>query len=161
MVLGGRHPVLGNKRMVILDAEVLSAATGSDRGVFEREVLAMLEEARKAGNVILAILNLPAFLENARQIGIDLATLLEPYLLSPELQVVAMSGENEFHRFLENNAILMSRFERIGMEPPEEGALLRALEDEVDVFERRYGVLYTYQAVRVAMESAREYFHNS
>lgn len=157
IISGGEHPVLGRKRIVLLDAELLVSSTG-DRTAFERETLAILEEASSAGNVILAIPNLPALLENAKQMGVDLVTLLEPYLLSPELQVVAMSGENEFHRVIEGNTVLITRFERVAVEPIEEGALLRALEDEIVAFERKYGVFYTYQAVRAATESAREYF---
>jgi len=62
--LGAVPPALEHKQMFMLDANALVAATG-DKNKFEIELMRLMNESVKAGNVIFVIADLPAFIASA------------------------------------------------------------------------------------------------
>jgi ATP-dependent Clp protease ATP-binding subunit ClpC len=149
--------VLKHKRVVVLNLDVLIAATG-DKIVFEREVLRLFGEVSNAGNIILVLEDISSFILSAKTLGSDILNLIDPYLSSSSIQVIATSGLEGFHQNIENNPVAVKRFEKVMMEEPDENTMSAILEDTAVGLERRYGIVFTYPAILSAITSAQNYF---
>lgn len=149
--------VLRHKRIVVLNLDILIAATG-DKVAFEREMLLLFSEASRAGNIILVLEDLPSFILNAEALGSNVVNLIDPYLGSANIQVIATSGVGQFHSTIENNPVVMKRFEKVTIEEPDERTMSWILEDVAMNLERRYGIVFTYPAILEVITSARNYF---
>ncbi|GMQ95103.1 MAG: hypothetical protein BMS9Abin13_213 [Patescibacteria group bacterium] len=153
-------PALRHKRVVYLDTGVLIAATKEKTG-FEAELLEILQQAENAGNVILALGNLPSFIINAKSLGSDVMGLLGPYLESSSLQMIAISDTENFHRILGRDAGIMTHFEKIMMEEPDTEKIFVILEDVARDLERQSRIFFTYGAISEAVTSAENYFSDA
>jgi len=150
-------PALEHKRVVVLDQNKLVAITAG-KARFEGELIKIFEESIAAGNIILVFDDLPAFLGSAAAFGSDVVSIMDPYLSSPALQVVALSDTERFHRFIEPNAALMSRFEKVTRRSGGEEAVLKILENEADRLEAVEKVFFTYPALETIARTADQYF---
>lgn len=150
-------PSLEHKRIVLLDLDLLIAVK-KEKSAFEAELLRLMNDAVSAGNIILVFENLPAFLRSAEAYGSDVVGLLDPYLSSSHLQIIAFTDTDSFHQTIERNSALMQRFEKIQIESTNEENTIAVLEDIVLSYEAKEGVFFTYQAVREIAESAERYF---
>lgn len=153
---GSAAPALEHKRLMLVDSDALSAATGG-KSAFEALVLALLKESIAAGNIILVFEHFPAFLESARVLGTDLAALFDEYFASPHLQVIAFSTPHAFHEVIERNSIMVKRFEVILLPEPDRGKVVRVLEDEARAWEKRGGFFFTHPALSAVAEYADRY----
>ncbi len=154
---GTAMPELEHKRLIMLDTDLVVAAT-KNKSDFEALLVNMLREAYNSGNIILILPDFPSFLQTAASLGADLASILDQYLASSELQVVALSDVERFHALIEHNGLLMERFERIMVEEIDEGNTVRVLENEIIPLETRSGIFFTYPALVAIAESAERYF---
>lgn len=154
---GGSLPPIEHKQVFVLDGDGLIANT-KEKGIFEEEFRKLLNEAVHAGNIILVIKDLSGFIASARSLGSDIVSLLEPYLASPGIQIVATSGQGSFHELIEPDTRLMRRLETIRIEHTDESSTLRILEDAAFEAELHSGVFFTYPALVAIAESAGRYF---
>ncbi len=150
-------PALQNKRVMFLDANALIAGT-KEKSTFESELLQLFAEATRAGNLILVISDLPNFIENARTIGSDAMSLIDPFIGSPHLQVIALSSPSSFHSVIEPNTAIMRRFEKVLVTAGDRDSTIMVLEDEVAREEYRAGVFFTYPAIEEVADGAVRYF---
>jgi len=150
-------PPLEDKHMVLLDTELLIASK-KDKPSFETEFIRLFHDAMHAGNVILVFENFSSFIASAQSIGSDIVSLMDPYLSSPAVQVVAMVDTDTFHQVIENNTVLMQRFEKVTVQATNEESTIAVLEDIVLQYEAKDHVFFTYQAVREIAEGADRYF---
>jgi ATP-dependent Clp protease ATP-binding subunit ClpC len=153
-------PPLEDKRVFFLDTNKLITNT-AEKVSFEKELIKIFEESIKAGNIILVFDNFPAFLESAGMLGSNAFTVMDPYLSSSDLQVIAVADPERYHKTLRTNSALMSRFEIILLKEETEGDMIRVAQSEVARYEKRLGIFFTYQAVREIVRSARRYFPDS
>lgn len=154
---GASLPQLSHKAIRLLNHEMLIAAAG-EKGKFEREFISIMVQAISAGNIVLVIEDLPAFIRSATSIGADIVSLFDHYLSVGGFQVIAMSGLEEFHQFLERSGGVISRFDTVMIPAVDVGTTLRVLEDRTIELERRHGMFFTYLALKVIAESADQYF---
>lgn len=152
-------PELKGKRVVVLEVDSLSSRAGT-KSVFEMELINILKEATRAGNIILVIDNTPAFISSVASFGSDLSALLEPYLHSQSLKIIALSSMDRFHSMLEKNGVLMQSFEVVQMKDVSDLSTIKILENEVIKFESR-GMLFTYLALTEIATSSVRYFPNA
>ncbi len=146
-----------HKEVMIFDGSFFAEET-KNKSLFESELLKILREAEESGNIILVMPNFGEFLGNGQSLGADVFGIMDPFLASPDLQVVALSNEEIFHGSLGGNGKIMSRFEKImggsgGREETEDMLFEEALKEEA-----RNGVFFAYSAVRGALEGAERYF---
>ena len=153
---GAALPQLEDRRMLALDTDLFIATYG-DKTSFERELLILLGQAHDAGNVILVIENMTAFIKNAEAIGSDIVAIMDPYLSGTQLQVLATSDPISFHKVLEARPQLMQRFEVVQAEGADQAVTIRVIEDIARMHEKRYKLLFTYSAVATILESADRY----
>ncbi|OHA19371.1 MAG: hypothetical protein A3C08_01375 [Candidatus Taylorbacteria bacterium RIFCSPHIGHO2_02_FULL_47_18] len=154
---GSVLPQLEHKRMIVFDTEAFIADT-KNKTAFEGELIRLFKEVESAGNLIIIIPNFPEFLESAAGIGSDAVRLMDDFLASPRIQLIALAETGAFHRTIEPNAELMKRFERILVPPADERAVLPYLEDEALRMESGGRIFFTYPAIEAAVKSSARYF---
>lgn len=160
--LGGRIsrgsvlPPLEHKRIFLFDTNAF-IASAKDKVTFEAQLLHVLSEAVRAGNVILVIADLPSFIQSAKGIGADVVALMDTYLARPDFQVIAMANPGAFHEGVEGDSKILHRFEKIQIKERDESATMRVLEDRALIEESRAGVFFTYQSLSAVAESAKRY----
>lgn len=156
---GDTGPALARKKVIVLDSQSL-VGSFSDKANFEDKLSKILNECAGAGNVILAIADFSAFVSESRALGSDIFAVLEPYLASPKIQIVAVCDTESFHSLIEPNQKIMSRFEKVQVGESKSDAILRMLEDIALPVEISEGVRFTYPALRAVAESAERYFED-
>lgn len=155
---GSAVAVLQHKRVVVLDTDRFTASNSS-KASFEKEFINMMVEAINAGNIILVIDDLPTLMASSEVIGVNLPALMEEYLATPSLQVVALADNTRFHESIERNTVLTERFEIILIKEIDESNTVKVLQNEVVRFERA-GMFFTYSALVAIVEGAERYFPN-
>lgn len=149
-------PVLQDKRMLLIDTNLLMAAM-KEKGAFEEQFIRMLNEAVVAGNIILVFDHLTSFVVGAHSIGSDVIDILNPYLVSSQIHVIALAANEEYHRILAPNGEMSARFEKVQVKEPESSKTLTLLEDTALALERKYRVFFTFPAVVEVLRSAENY----
>ncbi len=136
---------------LIAQAERSSAA----KGIF----LEMLNEAVRAGNVVLIVEHLPAWLDELSRLGLNGAELLEDYLKTPGLRFVFTSSPDAYHSELERDDRLNRWLEKITIEAEDRARTIRLLEDRALLAEAAAGGswLVSFPAINAIYQSADQY----
>src|SRR3989344_155918 len=157
LIYEGRvKPVLEHKRVMMLDAESITARA-TTKSSYEGVMITILAEAVGAGNIILVIENFPGFLASAREMGADALDILGHYISGPNLQVIALSETGAFHRDLEPNGLVAKLFEKVEMREVESNTVIYMLESSCSELEAATGKVFTYQALVRAEDLARRF----
>ncbi|MDP3770413.1 MAG: ATP-dependent Clp protease ATP-binding subunit [Candidatus Sungbacteria bacterium] len=159
MILRGKiFPELESKRVYRLSGPALTA-TSKTKGETEALLIRVLNEASLAGDIILVIEQFPEFTESLEKIGVIPSQILEPYLASSTLHIIAMADTVPFRTHIENNSALMAHFEKIEVLEPDESHLLSILMDITPQIEglARGSVIVTYTGLRKIAEAGVRY----
>lgn len=148
-------PELINHQFIQLDTELLLANFDTKQEL-ERTLLALLNQAASAGNIALVINNFAALIRAGASLGVDVSTILEPYLNAPELNLIVTSDPSSFHHELETLALIRS-LEVVYVEPPNLVGTEKLLQDISRAHEVRYNVWLSYTALRSIASSAERY----
>lgn len=149
------HPNLSDRRFIVLDTDRILAQFDSKQEL-ERTFLTMLNQAENAGNVILVIENIASFIRAAESIAVDVVALIEPYLGSPELNIIFTETPNNYHHEIETLNV-MHKIETVYVEPPSLLGTERLLEDIVRNYEIKYQTVLTYPGLQAIATDAERY----
>ena len=149
-------PLEGKKIFRVMGGDLVDAFP--TKQAFENEFVKIMDEAVHAGNIIILFQDMPGFVENTKNVGSDLASLLYPYLTSQNIQIIGIADRFRFHERIENNTALMNSFEVVRLEERDTLTIIALLEEEVFHIERGTGLFFTYQALEAVAESAERYF---
>src|SRR3989344_4799670 len=149
--LGTAPAKLEHKSMIELDWQRL-VSDFKEKNELEAELLKLFGGAIAAGNVILYIRDFSGFAAGVKPLGLNLPSLLSPYLASPDLQVVAHTTSIDFHFFIETSPALLERFERVIPDKAGAEASLPVLLERVPSLERAYKIVFSYPAIRTLSE---------
>ena len=106
------------RRLVVLDLAMMVAGT-KYRGQFEERIKAVINEVRRAGNVILFVDELHTLVGAGGAEGaIDASNVLKPALARGEVQCIGATTFDEYRKYIEKDAALERRFQTIVVEPP-------------------------------------------
>jgi ATP-dependent Clp protease ATP-binding subunit ClpC len=110
--------ILFDKRLVVLDLAMMVAGT-KYRGQFEERIKAVMNEVRRAKNVILFIDELHTLVGAGGAEGaIDASNVLKPALARGEIQCIGATTFDEYRKYIEKDAALARRFQAIPVDPP-------------------------------------------
>jgi len=115
---GNVPEILADKRVVTLDLALMVAGT-KYRGQFEERIKAVMEEIKRAKNVILLIDELHTIVGAGSAEGaMDASNIIKPSLSRGELQCIGATTMNEYRKYIEKDAALERRFQTVIVEPP-------------------------------------------
>ncbi|MEM6854682.1 MAG: Clp protease N-terminal domain-containing protein, partial [Planctomycetota bacterium] len=110
--------ILIDRRIVVLDLAMMVAGT-KYRGQFEERIKAVMNEVRRAKNVLLFIDELHTLVGAGGAEGaIDASNVLKPALSRGEIQCVGATTLDEYRKYIEKDGALERRFQTIMVEPP-------------------------------------------
>ena len=149
--------ILKGKRMVVLDLAMMVAGT-KYRGQFEERIKAVINEVRRAKNVILFIDELHTLVGAGGAEGaIDASNVLKPALARGEVQCIGATTLDEFRKHIEKDGALERRFQTIIVEQPSKDETLEILRGLQDRYEAHHRVRFTDEALFHAVELSTRY----
>jgi len=149
--------LLMNRRIVVLDLAMMVAGT-KYRGQFEERIKAVMNEVRRAGNVILFIDELHTLVGAGGAEGaIDASNVLKPALSRGEIQCIGATTLDEYRKYVEKDGALERRFQTIIVEPPTPQETIEVLRGLRDRYEAHHRVQITDEAIRLAVELSNRY----
>ncbi|MEK7610463.1 MAG: AAA family ATPase [Patescibacteria group bacterium] len=150
-------PALEHYQPILLHTAEL-VATGRHKDELEKILNQLLNEAARAGNILLIIDDFGALFIAAEKLGVDLINLLDPFLATRRLPMIALVDTEIFNRHVSTRPNLMRRFEVVTVKEIDGHELILRLEDQVAVLEQRSNIIFTYPAIKEIVVSAARYF---
>ncbi|RAZ51982.1 ATP-dependent Clp protease ATP-binding subunit [Campylobacter hyointestinalis] len=148
---------LVNKRVIALDMSALIAGA-KYRGEFEDRLKAVVEEVKKAGNIILFIDEIHTIVgAGASEGSMDAANILKPALARGELHAVGATTLKEYRKYFEKDAALQRRFQPVNVAEPSVNEALQILRGIKDKLEVHHNVNITDSALVAAAKLSDRY----
>jgi ATP-dependent Clp protease ATP-binding subunit ClpC len=158
MIISNTVPeILHDRRLVVLDLAMMVAGT-KYRGQFEERIKAVMNEVRRAKNVILFIDELHTLVGAGGAEGaIDASNVLKPALSRGEIQCIGATTFDEYRKYIEKDAALARRFQSIHVEPPNKADAIEILKGLRDRYEAHHRVQILDAALVAAVEMSDRY----
>lgn len=149
---------LKDKKLIELDMGALIAGA-KYRGEFEERLKAVLEEVKNAeGGIILFIDEIHNLVGAGKTEGsMDAANLLKPMLARGELRCIGATTFNEYRQYIEKDAALERRFQRVMVQEPTVEDTISILRGLKDRFESYHGVKILDEAIIAAATLSNRY----
>ncbi|MCC7145477.1 MAG: ATP-dependent Clp protease ATP-binding subunit [Phycisphaeraceae bacterium] len=157
-IVGNDVPeLLADRRIVVLDLAMMVAGT-KYRGQFEERIKAVMNEVRRAKNVLLFIDELHTLVGAGGAEGaIDASNVLKPALSRGEIQCIGATTLDEYRKYIEKDGALERRFQTILVDPPSKEETVQILRGLRDRYEAHHRVQITDAAIRSAVELSTRY----
>lgn len=147
---------ISHLHLIVLDTTRLFA-THNNKQDLELTLIKLFTEAANAGNVAIVIESLSTFIREAEALGIFIPELLDPFLASSNLHVIATETPGAYHTFLEPLGAFTRRFAEVLIDTPDLSSTRRVLEQVALTTEQRYPILFTHPALVAITNSADRY----
>ena len=149
---------LKEKRLIELDMGSLIAGA-KYRGEFEERLKSILDEVKKSnGQIILFIDEIHNLVGAGKTEGsMDAANLLKPMLARGELHCIGATTFNEYRKYIEKDAALERRFQKVTVAQPSVEDTISILRGLKDRFESYHGVRILDEALIAAATMSDRY----
>ncbi|MBM6680779.1 ATP-dependent Clp protease ATP-binding subunit [Pseudoflavonifractor capillosus] len=145
------------RRVCALDLSAMVAGT-KYRGEFEEKLKHVLQEVRRAGNIILFIDELHTIVGAGSAEGaIDAANILKPALSRGEIQVIGATTLDEYRKYIEKDSALERRFQPITVREPTREQTLAILKGLRGRYESHHHLTITDRALETAVDLSIRY----
>ncbi|MBQ8794352.1 MAG: ATP-dependent Clp protease ATP-binding subunit, partial [Clostridia bacterium] len=160
-IVDGNVPdILQDKRVFTLDLTGMVAGT-KYRGDFEERIKAVVDEVKKADDIILFIDEIHTIIGAGSAEGsTDAANILKPSLARGDFQLIGATTISEYRKNIEKDSALERRFQTVMVaEPNEEDAIL-ILKGLKDKYEAHHKVMITDEAIVAAVKLSARYIND-
>ena len=145
------------KRVIALDMARMVAGT-QYRGQFEERLKKVIDETKRAGNIILFLDEIHTLVGAGGAEGaMDAANILKPALARGEIQVVGATTLKEYHKSIEKDAALERRFQSVLVDEPSIADAIDILRGIAPKYEEHHSVKFSPEALRAAVELTARY----
>ena len=139
---------LKNCEVYLVDLTALVAGT-QFRGQFEARINGLLNEVKKAGNIILVIDEIHNIVGTGNSEGsMNAANILKPALSRGEIQVIGATTLKEYRKYIEKDSALERRFQPVKVDEP-------SIEECVEMIKGIKSYYEIYHGVKIPDEMAR------
>ena len=154
---GNVPELLLNKRVVTLDLALMVAGT-KYRGQFEERIKAVMDEIRRAKNIILFIDELHTIVGAGSAEGtMDASNIIKPALSRGEMQCIGATTLNEYRKYIEKDAALERRFQAVNVDAPSIEETIEILKGLRPKYEEHHKAEYTDRALEAAVRLSDRY----
>ena len=131
---------LKNKRVCLVDMTSVVAGT-QFRGQFESRMKGLIEDVKKAGNVILVIDEVHSIVAAGGAEGsLNAANILKPALSRGEIQLIGATTMSEYRKYIETDAALERRFQPVTINEPSVADSIAILSGVKRYYEAYHGI---------------------
>jgi ATP-dependent Clp protease ATP-binding subunit ClpC len=146
-----------NKKIFLLDLGSLVAGT-KYRGQFEERVKAIIDELRKNKDIIIFIDEIHTIVGAGSASGsLDVSNMFKPVLARGEVQCIGATTISEYRSYIEKDAALERRFQKIIVDPPTAEETLSILRNIKEKYEEHHNVQYTEDALENCVKLTARY----
>ncbi|ODN30920.1 ATP-dependent Clp protease ATP-binding subunit [Fervidobacterium thailandense] len=157
-IVSGEVPEpLKGKTIFSLDVAAIVAGT-KYRGEFEKRMKKLLQVVRSNKDIILFIDELHMIVGAGSAEGaVDAANILKPALARGELRCIGATTPDEYRKYIEKDAALERRFQKIYVQEPNAEMTLEILKGLKSKYEMHHKVVYTEKALEAAVYLSQRY----
>jgi ATP-dependent Clp protease ATP-binding subunit ClpC len=149
--------ILADKRLITLDLALMVAGT-KYRGQFEERIKAVMDEIRRAKNVIIFIDELHTIVgAGAAEGAMDASNIFKPALSRGELQCIGATTLAEYRKYIEKDSALDRRFQSVMVDAPSVEDSIAILKGIAPKYEEHHKVNYTGPALEAAVHLSERY----
>ena len=148
---------LQNKKVVTLDMSALIAGA-KYRGEFEDRLKTVIDEVKKAGNIILFIDEIHTIIgAGASEGSMDAANILKPALARGELHTIGATTLKEYRKYFEKDTAMQRRFQPVNVDEPSVNEALAMLRGIKEKLETHHNVIINDSALVSAAKLSERY----
>lgn len=149
--------ILLDKRVITLDLALMVAGT-KYRGQFEERIKAVMDEIRRAKNVIIFIDEMHTIVgAGAAEGAMDASNIFKPALSRGELQCIGATTLSEYRKYIEKDSALDRRFQSVKVEAPSVEETVLILKGLRQKYEEHHKVVFTDKALELAAKLSDRY----
>ena len=157
IVAGNVPEILADKKVITLDLALMVAGT-KYRGQFEERIKAVMDEIKRAKNVILFIDELHTIVgAGAAEGAMDASNIFKPALSRGELQCVGATTLNEYRKYIEKDSALDRRFQSVKVEAPSVEDTILILKGIRSKYEDHHKATFSDKSLEAAVKLSDRY----
>jgi ATP-dependent Clp protease ATP-binding subunit ClpC len=154
---GAVPEILHDKRVITLDLALMVAGT-KYRGQFEERIKAVMDEIRRAKNVIIFIDELHTIVgAGAAEGAMDASNIFKPALSRGELQCIGATTLAEHRKYIEKDSALDRRFQTVKVDAPSVEDTILILKGIRSKYEDHHKCIFTDGALETAAKLSERY----
>src|SRR5215216_1191843 len=154
---GNVPEILREKRVITLDLALMVAGT-KYRGQFEERIKAVMDEIRRAKNIMLFIDELHTIVGAGSAEGtMDASNIIKPALSRGEMQCIGATTLNEYRKYIEKDAALERRFQSVKVEAPSIDEAILILKGLRPKYEEHHKAEITDPAIEASVKLSDRY----
>jgi len=157
-IAAGNVPeILIEKKVITLDLALMVAGT-KYRGQFEERIKAVMDEIRRAKNIILFIDELHTIVgAGAAEGAMDASNIFKPALSRGELQCVGATTLTEYRKYIEKDSALDRRFQSVKVEAPSVEDTILILKGIRSKYEDHHKATFSDKSIEAAAKLSDRY----
>ncbi|MBL9190511.1 MAG: ATP-dependent Clp protease ATP-binding subunit [Opitutaceae bacterium] len=149
--------ILAEKKVITLDLALMVAGT-KYRGQFEERIKAVMDEIKRAKNIILFIDEMHTIVgAGAAEGAMDASNIFKPALSRGELQCVGATTLNEYRKYIEKDSALDRRFQSVKVEAPSVDDTVLILKGIRSKYEDHHKATFTDKSIEAAAKLSDRY----